>query len=203
MKVVAFNGSPWSGGNTATLVRWVFAELEAEGIQTELVELAGAEICNCPVCRGYVKSASGVCNTGEHQVGRWLERMTGAQGVILASPVHHATVTDELKALMDRCGRLERQRGNLLERKVGAAVVAARRAGGIQALDAINRFFTIHRMLVPGTSQWNIGIGEARGDVEDDAEGRRAMAELGRSMAWLIKAIRASSDASSSAAEEI
>ena len=88
---------------------------------------------------------------------------------------------------MDRCGRIERLRGNLLERKVGAGVVTARRAGAIQALDAIDRFFLIHRMIVPGTSQWNIGIGDARGEVERDAEGRRAMAELGRAMAWLIR----------------
>jgi len=191
MKVVAFNGSPWLGGNTATLVGWVFEALEAQGIETELCELAGQDICACPVCRGYAKSPAGVCPDGERQVDSWLGRMVAADGILLASPVHHATVTDELKAVMDRCGRVERLRGHLLERKVGAAVVVARRAGAIQALDAIDRFFLIHRMIVPGTSQWNIGIGEARGEVERDAEGRRAMAELGSAMAWLIRRLAA------------
>ena len=189
MKVVAFNGSPWSGGNTTTLIRWTFAEIEAAGIETELVELAGAEPCNCPVCRGYVKSENGVCERGAREVDAWLDRMVDAEGVILASPVHHATITNELKTVLDRCGRVERLRGNLLERKVGGALVAARRAGAIQALDAMNRFFTIHRMVVPGTSQWNIGIGDARGEVEQDPEGRRAMAELGRAVAWLVTAL--------------
>ena len=187
MKVVAFNGSPWTGGNTAILVGWVFAELAAQGVETELYELAGQDICACPVCRGYEKAPAGVCPEGERQVDAWLGRMVGADGIIFASPVHHATVTNELKAVMDRCGRVERLRGNLLERKVGAGVVTARRAGAIQALDAIDRFFLIHRMIVPGTSQWNIGIGDARGEVEQDAEGRRAMAELGRAMAWLMR----------------
>lgn len=190
MKVVAFNGSPWSGGNTATLVGWAFAALEAQGIETELYDLAGQDICGCQVCRGYVKSSEGVCPDGERQVDSWMSRMVAADGILLASPVHHATITDELKAVMDRCGRIERLRGNLLERKVGAGIVAARRAGSIQALDIINRFFTIHRMIVPGTSQWNVGIGEARGEVEKDAEGRRAMTELGNAMAWLIKTIQ-------------
>ena len=185
--MVAFNGSPWAGGNTATLIHWVFAELEKEGIGTQLVELADAEICWCKVCRGYVSSDQGACQTGLKVVEDWLEHMTTAKGIILASPVHHATVTNELKAVMDRCGRIERIRGNLLERKIGAGLVAARRAGGIQALDVINRFFSIHRMVVPGTSQWNIGIGDARGEVESDPEGRRAMAELGQNTAWLIK----------------
>ena len=37
MKVVAFNGSSRKDGNTAILLRRVLAELEAEGIETELV----------------------------------------------------------------------------------------------------------------------------------------------------------------------
>ena len=187
MKVVAFNGSPWKGGNTAMLVGWVFAELATHGIETELCELAGQDICTCPVCRGYENSPAGVCPEGERQVEAWLGRMVAADGIILASPVHHATITDELKAVMDRCGRADRLRGHLLEHKIGAAVVAARRAGAIQALDAIDRFFLIHRMIVPGTSQWNIGIGDARGEVEQDVEGRRAMADLGRAIGWLIR----------------
>jgi len=203
MKVVAFNGSPWSGGNAATLVGWAFTALEAQGIETELYDLVGQNICICQVCRGYVKSPQGVCLDGERQVDSWLSRMVAADGILIASPVHHATITDEIKAVMDRCSRIERLRGNPLERKVGAGIVAARRAGWIQALDTINRFFTIHRMIVPGTSQWNIGIGEARGEVEKDAVGRRAMTELGNVMAWLIKTIRGSSDVSSSPAEEI
>ncbi len=191
MKVVAFNGSPWPGGNTATLIGWVFDALQAQGVETELCELAGQEICQCPVCRGYEGSPDGACPDGLRRVDSWLGRMVEADGILLASPVHHATVSDELKAVMDRCGRVERLRGNPLARKVGAAVVAARRAGAIQALDAIDRFFLIHRMIVPGTSQWNIGIGKARGDVERDAEGRRAMGELGDAMAWLMRRVAA------------
>ena len=47
MKVVAFNGSARKDGNTAILVRQVFCELEKEGIDTELVQLAGQTIGGC------------------------------------------------------------------------------------------------------------------------------------------------------------
>jgi multimeric flavodoxin WrbA len=44
MKVVAFNGSSREKGNTAILLNLVLDELEKEGIETELVSLAGKAI---------------------------------------------------------------------------------------------------------------------------------------------------------------
>ena len=50
MKVIAFNGSARKQGNTAILINHVFSELEKEGIETELVELAGKKIQGCTAC---------------------------------------------------------------------------------------------------------------------------------------------------------
>jgi len=50
MKVVAFNGSPRKEGNTANLIKKVFAELEAEGIETEFVQIGGKKIKGCTGC---------------------------------------------------------------------------------------------------------------------------------------------------------
>ena len=44
MRVTAFNGSARKNGNTARLIRVVLAELEREGIDTELVDLAGQRL---------------------------------------------------------------------------------------------------------------------------------------------------------------
>ena len=77
----------------------------------------------------------------------------------------------------------------MLQRKVGAAVVAVRRAGAIHAFDTINHFFLITEMIVPGSSYWNIGIGREKGEVEEDEEGVRTMRTLGENMAWLLKKI--------------
>ena len=44
MKVVAFNGSARKDGNTAILIKRVLKALEEEGIETELIQLAGEQI---------------------------------------------------------------------------------------------------------------------------------------------------------------
>ena len=78
----------------------------------------------------------------------------------------------------------------LFKRKVGAAVVAVRRAGAMTTFDAINHFFLISQMIVPGSLYWNIGVGRAPGEVEKDAEGIKTMETLGKNMAWLLKQLK-------------
>jgi multimeric flavodoxin WrbA len=92
-----------------------------------------------------------------------------------------------MKALIERAGFVARVNGDMLQRKVGAAVVAVRRGGAIHAFDTINHFFFISQMVVPGSSYWNMGIGHKPGDVEQDAEGIQTMETLGKNMAWVLK----------------
>lgn len=80
----------------------------------------------------------------------------------------------------------------LFKRKVGAAVVAVRRAGAMTTFDGINHFFLISEMIVPGSSYWNVGIGHRKGDVEKDEEGLETMDDLGKNMAWLLKQLKPS-----------
>ena len=120
-----------------------------------------------------------------------VERMAAADGIILGSPTYFACMTPEMKALIDRAGMVSRANGMLLSRKVGAAVVVARRAGTVHTFDSINHFFTINEMVVPGSSYWNMGFGREKGEVADDAEGLATMTRLGENMAWLIKKIAA------------
>jgi multimeric flavodoxin WrbA len=92
-----------------------------------------------------------------------------------------------MKALIDRAGFVSKANGDLLKRKVGASVVAVRRAGSLHAFTTMNNFFTISQMIIPGSSYWNIGVGGAPGDVQKDEEGIRTMQTLGQNMAWLMK----------------
>ena len=50
MKVIAFNGSARKDGNTALLLNTVLDELKAEGIDTELYQLAGKPVQGCIAC---------------------------------------------------------------------------------------------------------------------------------------------------------
>lgn len=191
MKVVAFNGSPRKNGNTATLVRYVLAEIEKEGIETETVHIGGKSIHGCTACMKCFENKDRKCVIDNDIVNECIEKMVEADGIILASPTYFADLTPELKALIDRAGFVAGVNGGLFKRKVGAAVVAVRRAGSIHAFDSINHLFTITQMIIPGSSYWNMGMGRAEGDVEKDEEGIGTMQTLGQNMAWLLKKLNA------------
>ena len=189
MKVVAINGSARKNGNTAILLRYVMAELEKEGIETELVELSGQTIHGCLACRKCSSRKDGLCSQSGDFGNVCIEKMAAADGILLGSPTYVTDVSPEIKALVDRACLVARANGGMFRRKVGAAVVAVRRAGAIHAFDSLNHFFLISEMIVPGSSYWNIAIGRDPGDVEKDAEGIDTMKTLGRNMAWLMKAV--------------
>lgn len=189
MKVVAFSGSARKDGNTAILVNAVLAELKKEGIGTEFVQLAGSGIRGCNLCGKCFSEQDRRCGMTDDVVNDCIEKMLGADGIILASPTYFADVSPEMKALIDRAGLVAKANGDMFRRKAGASVVAVRRAGAIHAFDTMNHFFFISQMVVPGSSYWNIGIGLAPGDVKNDDEGIMTMKTLGANMAWLLKKI--------------
>ncbi len=190
MKVVAFNGSARKQGNTAILINHVFSELEKEGIETELVELAGKKIQGCTACYKCFETKDRKCAVKNDIVNDCIEKMVEADGIILGSPTYFADITSEMKALIERAGFTSGANGVMFKRKVGAAVVAVRRGGAIHAFDSINHFFQINQMIVPGSSYWNMGMGREIGDINKDDEGIRNMENLGENMAWLLKKIR-------------
>jgi multimeric flavodoxin WrbA len=190
MKVIAFNGSARKDGNTAILLRYVLSELEREGIETELVQLSGAKIHGCLACRSCFSRKDRRCSQKDDMGNEFIEKMLGADGILLGSPTYVADVSPEIKALIDRAGMVGRANDDMFRRKVGAAVVAVRRAGAIHAFDTLNHFFLIMEMIVPGSSYWNIAIGREKGEVEKDAEGIQTMKTLGQNMAWVLKKIQ-------------
>ena len=187
MNVVAFNGSARKDGNTAILVNTVFKELKKAGIETEMVQLSGKKIRGCLACGKCYENKDKRCVVANDVVNECIEKMVEADGIILASPTYFTDVSTEMKALIDRAGYVARANDHMFQRKVGAAVVAARRAGAIHTFDTLNHFFLISQMIVPGSSYWNIGMGLAPGDVKKDKEGLATMKTLGTNMAWLMK----------------
>ena len=190
MKVVAFNGSARKDGNTAILIRHVLEVLEKEGIETELIQLSGEQIHGCMACGTCRKVKNKECKIVNDNVNLYIQKMAESDGVILGSPTYFSMMSPEMKALIDRAGFVARSNGDMFKQKVGAAIVAVRRAGGIPTFDAINHFFLINQMIVPGSSYWNVGFGLNKGDVEKDDEGIKTMEDLGRNMAWLLKKIK-------------
>ncbi len=187
MKVVAINGSPRKEGNTEILLREVLKVLEQKGIKTELIQIGGKDVNGCIACMKCKKKKDGKCHEENSFLNEILSKMVSADGILIGSPVYFADVTTETKALIDVAGYALRAAGNPLKRKIGASVIAVRRAGAISAFDSINHFFLINEMIIPGSSYWNIGIGREKGDVLNDEEGLKTMRKLGENMAWLIK----------------
>lgn len=190
MNVVAFNGSARRKGNTAFLLQTVAEALEKENIQTETIDLAGKAIQGCIACMKCHRNKDRRCSVNTDFLNECIAKMEAADGILLGSPTYFADVSTEMKALIDRAGMVAKANDDMFRRKVGAAVVAVRRAGAIHAFDSMNHFFLIGQMIVPGASYWNIGIGLDRGDVASDSEGIQTMQTLGRNMAWLMQRLR-------------
>ena len=110
--------------------------------------------------------------------------MIDADGIILGTPTYFSNVSTEIKALIDRAGLVAIANDQMFKRKVGAAVVAVRRAGATDAFDAINKLFLINQMIIPGSVYWNMGFGLQRGAVAEDEEGLKIMKTLGENIAW-------------------
>ena len=187
MKVIAVNGSARKDGNTSDLIKIVLEELSKEGIETELIELSGKNLRNCLACYKCFENKNGKCIIDSDILNGIIEKMADADAIILGSPTYFANVSPEIKSLIDRAGLVGIANDYLFARKAGAAVVAVRRAGSVNVFDAINKFFFINQMIVPGSVYWNMGIGSQPGDVTTDEEGVRTMKILGQNMSWLLK----------------
>jgi multimeric flavodoxin WrbA len=191
MRVLALNGSPRANGNTNAMLRCALAQLDAQGIETELVQIGTRTIRPCLACGQCRANLDRRCAQTGDDVNDLIEKMISSDGVLLGSPTYFASITPPMKALIDRAGLVVKVNGDLLARKVGAGVVAKRRGGAMQAFNTLNAFFLIGQMIIPGSCYWNMGVGGDEGEVANDEEGMRTMTVLGRNMAWLLERLHA------------
>ena len=190
MKVLAINSSARKDGNTAILIKRVFEELNKEGIETEMIQLAGQVIEPCKAC--WACGGQQNCVHRKDHFQEIFDKMKEADGIILGSPVYTANLSANMQAFLERASvvtDMNRDAG-LFRHKVGAAVTAARRGGAVNALDAMNHFFLLQEMFIVGSCYWPLAYGQTPGDVEKDAEGLETMRVLGQNMAWLLKALK-------------
>jgi multimeric flavodoxin WrbA len=185
-KVVAFNGSPRPNGNTSRLIDCVLGVLKREGIETEAVQLGGHLVHGCRACYQCFKNKDLRCSQTDDLINDCIAKMVQADGILLGSPTYVTDVTTEMKALIDRATLVGKANQDPFRRKVGAAVVAVRRAGATHVFDTLNHFFLIGQMIVAGSNYWNVAIGRQPGEVERDEEGMTTMKVLGENMAWLL-----------------
>lgn len=189
MKVLAFNGSPKKAGNTYTAIKMVTDELEKEGIETEIIHVGDKTIKGCIACGYCSRQKNETCVIKDDEVNEWIQQMKKADGIILGSPVHYSAIGGTMKSFLDRSFLVTSVNDGMLRHKVGAAVVAVRRSGGVPTFDQLNNFINYTEMLMPTSNYWNVIHGTNPGEVIQDEEGKQIMMVLGRNMAWLMKLI--------------
>lgn len=189
MKVVAFNGSPKKEGNTYHAIKIVIDELEREGIETEIVHVGNQVVRGCTACDKCVQNQNEKCVFSDGDVNEWIQKMKNADGIILGSPVHYSSIGGAMKAFLDRAFYVAGVNGGMLRHKVGAAVVAVRRSGGIPTFDQLNNYISYSEMIIPTSNYWNVIHGAAPGEALKDEEGIQIMRILGKNMAWVLNLI--------------
>ncbi|HIR58879.1 MAG TPA: flavodoxin family protein [Candidatus Onthousia excrementipullorum] len=184
MKVLILNASPRVNGCTARALEEVSKTLNEEGIETETIVVGNKDVRGCIACNSCAKTGKCVFNDIVNDIAVKFEN---ADGIIVGSPVYYAGSNGTIISLLDRLFYSTHFDKTM---KVGACVLSSRRAGSTSAMDEINKYFTICSMPIVSSSYWNEVHGFTASDVEKDKEGLQTMRNLGRNMAFMIKAIK-------------
>lgn len=187
MKVLMINGSANKEGCTFTALSEIAKVLEAEGIETEIVQIGSNPVRDCIGC-GACRKNGGTCIFKDDIVNEVIEKAKNSDGFVLGSPVYYAHPSGRLISLLDRAFYAG---GSAFAYKPGAAIVSARRAGTTASLDVITKHFTINNMPVISSNYWNMVHGNKPDEVRQDLEGMQIMQNLGTNMAWILKCIEA------------
>ena len=153
MKVLLLNGSPHKNGCTYTALSAVAKQLEANGIESEIVHIAAKPVRGCSGCGTCKKDDKKHCVFLDGGVNEVIDKLEAADGLIVGSPVYYASPNGTVLSFLDRmfCAG-----SAYLVNEPGAAVVSARRAGTTASLDAINKYLpsTACPLSPPTTGTW-------------------------------------------------
>jgi multimeric flavodoxin WrbA len=187
MKVIAINGSPDKKGNTFHALNMIGNELNAYGIDFEILHIGHKMIHGCTGCGKCGINKDEKCIIKTDDLNQWIQKIKIADGIILGAPVYYSGIPGTMKSFLDRLFFVSGSNGNLLRHKVAAAIVAVRRTGGSVTLDSLNHYLTYAEMIIATSDYWNVIHGSAPGEVAKDEEGKQIMRVLGKNMAWLLK----------------
>ena len=183
MKVLMINGSPRENGNTAIALDEMKNVFEAEGVETEIVQVGNKNVRGCVACGRCAKLGKCVFDDIVNELAPDFE---AADGLVIASPVYYASANATLIAVLDRLFYSSHFDKTM---KVGASIACARRGGCSATFDELNKYFTISNMPVASSQYWNSIHGRAPGEAQQDEEGKQTMRVLARNMAFLMKSI--------------
>jgi multimeric flavodoxin WrbA len=188
MKVIALNGSPHQQGAVYQGIAVMAAELEKEGIETEIIHLGHLQIHGCMDC-GQCREL-GRCVFNGDPVNECAAMIQEAGGLILGSPVYYGSIAGAFKAFLDRLFFS----GLSLKGKAAAAVVSLRRTGGINTLHQLNNYLNLSQAVITPSVYWEVIHGNNGEEVLEDREGLQILELSARNMAWLLKTLALGKD---------
>lgn len=195
MKVIAINGSPKKEGNTYHAIKLVANKLEEANIEVEILHIGNKVIRGCTACNQCAKNRNEKCIIDD-EVNSALQVLKDADGIILGSPTHYSAIGGTMKSFLDRLFYVAGNNNSMFRNKVGAAVVAVRRSGGVPTFNQLNNFINYAEMVMPTSNYWNVIHGTMPGEVLQDAEGVQIMEVLGTNMAQVLKQMEATKEIS-------
>lgn len=188
MRVILINGSPRPAGNTRLALDTMAAELQSEGIETELVQVGNQAIHGCIAC-GYCRtSADHRCVFKDDLVNETAQKLREADGFILGAPTYYAGIAGAMKCFLDRVFYTS---SSYFRFKVASGVAVVRRCGGLDTLHQLNNFLGLGETITPPSQYWLVGYGMDKGELAQDAEGMQTLRKHARAFAWLLKAVDA------------
>lgn len=189
MRVVAINGSPRSDGNTYTVLESVREVFEKEGIEYEIINIGTQTVHNCIACGKCLESEDSECIFSDDVLGKNIDKITSADGVIFGTPVYYSGIAGGMKSFMDR---LFYSSSSKFAFKPVAALCSLRRSGGVATFDQLNHYFALSRSIVVPTSYWSAFHGAKKGEVTQDLEGMDSAREMAENMCWMLKVLNES-----------
>lgn len=188
MKVLMINGSPHETGCTYTALCEIEKTLQAQEIETEILQVGTEPLRGCVACGACVKNP-GKCAFGDGDgVNAAIENLRRSDALIIGTPVHYAAAGGALTSFLARMFYAAR---GAFRYKPGAAICVARRGGIAPAFDQLNKYFTISSMPIVSSQYWNMVYGTTPEEVAQDLEGMQTMRTLANNMAWLLRCIEA------------
>lgn len=186
MKVLLFNGSCRTNGCTFTALCEVQKMLNAENIETEILQIGNKIVRDCIACNGCAKS--GKCVFNDDIVNEWIEKAKSADGFVFGTPVYYAHPSGRILSALDR---IFYAANNFFAHKPGAVIASARRGGTTTTLDTVMKHLTVTEMPIISSTYWTMVHGNTPEEIKQDLEGMQTMRNLGRNMAWILKCIEA------------
>ena len=183
-KIIFLSGSPRARGNTMQVLEACKEVALKEGLEGEIIFLHDKEILSCIAC--YKCGKLGHCSLDD-DLNEIIEKIKGAEGLIVGSPVYYGTARADLMAAIQRISMVAGRNDRWLSWKVGGPIAIARRGGLSASYQEMLMFYFISGMVVPGSTYWNIVFGRNPGDALKDTEGMETVKGFTRNVATLIK----------------